>query len=151
MLTPGTPAPELELPDQHGRPFKLSALRGVKNVVLFFYPNDNGPVCTREACAFRDAYEDFKDTGTEVVGISVQDSASHAAFAGRYRLPFILLADVDETARNAYQVGRFLGIMRHRVTYVIDKQGIIRAATKDMLDGERHVREALEALRGLER
>jgi len=146
MLRPGTPAPEIELPDQHGRPFKLSALKGGKNVVLFFYPNDNGPVCTKEACAFRDAYADFKDAGAEVVGVSVQDGASHAAFAEQHRLPFILLTDADEIAREAYQVGRFLGFMRHRVTYVIDRQGIIRAAFKDMLDGPRHVREALRAL-----
>ena len=149
MLHPGTPAPEIDLPDQHGQHFRLSSLRGRKNAVVFFYPNDHGAVCTKEACAFRDAYEQFKSAGTEVIGISVQDSASHERFAQQYRLPYILLADVNATARRAYDVGRFLGLIRHRVTYVIDRAGIIRAATKDMIDGERHVQEALEALNGL--
>jgi peroxiredoxin Q/BCP len=149
MLIPGTKAPEIALPDQHGRPFSLNALRGSKNVVLFFYPNDNGLVCTKEACAFRDAYEEFRSADTEVVGISVQDGASHRAFAERHRLPFILLTDAEETAREAYHVGRFLGVLRHRVTYVIDKEGTVRAAIKDMLDGTRHVREALGAIRAL--
>lgn len=151
MLRPGTPAPEIQLPDQHGRPFKLSALRGVKNVVVYFYPMDDTRVCTIQACGFRDAYSDLADLDTEVVGISAQGEASHQRFASKHELPFKLLTDAGAKVRKAYGVRSFLGVVPGRVTYVIDKQGIIRAATKDMFDGERHIREALEALRQLGR
>lgn len=150
MLTPGTPAPEIELADQHGRPFKLTAQRGVKNVVVYFYPMDDTRVCTIQACGFRDAYADLVGMDTEVVGISAQEEASHQRFASKYELPFTLLTDAGAKVRKAYGVRGFLALVPGRVTYVIDKQGIIRAATKDMFDGERHVREALEALRVIE-
>ena len=146
MLRPGNPAPDLELPDRHGRLFRLSSLKGYKNVVLFFYPNDNGIVCTQEACAFRDAFEEFVSLGTVVIGVSRQGVGSHRHFAHQYDLPFVLLSDVDGKAREAYEVGRWMGLLNDRVTYVIDRQGIIRASIQSMLSAQVHVRKALKAL-----
>lgn len=150
MLRPGTPAPEIDLPDQNGRRFLLSSLRGERNAVVFFYPTDDTPVCTTEACGFRDSYAQFQGRATEVIGISVQGPASHQRFAERWGLPFTLLADEQHRAHKAYAVGSFLGLFRNRVTYVIDRQGFIRAVIRSMLDGERHVREALSALTRLD-
>lgn len=148
MLKPGSLAPEVALADQHGTPFRLSALRGHKNAVLFFYPKDETAICTKEACAFRDSYADFMATDTEVVGISDDDTASHRGFAQHWRLPFTLLSDVEGRARKAFGVGRWLGLLRGRATFVIDKQGVVRAVIEDRFNAERHVRDALAALRG---
>lgn len=147
MLKPGSLAPEVALDDQHGTPFRLSALRGRKNAVLFFYPKDETAICTKEACAFRDSYADFMATDTEVVGISDDDMASHRGFAQHWRLPFTLLSDVEGRARKAFGVGRWLGLLRGRATFVIDKQGVVRAVIEDRFNAERHVRDALAALR----
>lgn len=146
MLTVGSPAPEIALLDQHGDRFRLSELRGKKNAVVFFYPADDTSICTKEACAFRDAYETFVNADTEVVGISAQDAASHQRFATKFSLPFRLLVDDTGAARKAYGVGRLFGLLDHRLSYVIDKKGRITATTRSTLDGERHVREALAAI-----
>lgn len=146
MLTIGSPAPEIDLLDQHGDRFRLSELRGKKNAVVFFYPADDTSICTKEACAFRDAYETFLNADTEVIGISAQDAASHQRFATKFSLPFRLLVDDNGAARKAYGVGRLFGLLQHRLSYVIDKKGMITATTRNMLDGELHVREALAAI-----
>lgn len=147
MLKAGSPAPEVALDDQHGRPFRLSSLRGHRNVVLFFYPKDGTSICTKEACAFRDSYADFVRHDTEVIGISDDDAASHQGFAQHWRLPFTLLSDVGGQARKAFGVDRWLGLLPGRATFVIDKAGIVRAVVNDRFRAERHVREALQALR----
>lgn len=148
MLKPGNQAPEVALDDQHGAPFRLSALRGRKNAVLFFYPKDETAICTKEACAFRDSYADFMAADTVVIGISDDDTASHRGFAQHWRLPFTLLSDVEGRARKAFGVGRWLGLLRGRATFVIDRQGVVRAVIDDRFNAERHVRDALAALRG---
>ncbi len=146
MLKVGYHAPEVELVDQFGNLFQLSALRNKSQVVLYFYPKDDTPVCTKEACTFRDQHAEFAGLDAVVVGISDDDVASHKRFATAYRLPFALLSDVDGKARAAFGLRTLLGFTA-RATFVIDTEGIIRAVVMDRLSAKRHVRKALAALR----
>ncbi|MBX2971646.1 MAG: peroxiredoxin [Flavobacteriales bacterium] len=145
MLEIGTPAPDFDLTDQDGRPVRLGDLKG-HNVVLFFYPKDNTRICTLEVCAFRDAHEGMIGLDAVVFGISSDGTSSHRAFADRWSLPYRLLSDTDGAVRKTFKVNRTLGLFPGRVTYVIDRAGIIRAAVNDPLSASRHVREALAAL-----
>ncbi|MBR6709828.1 MAG: thioredoxin-dependent thiol peroxidase [Clostridia bacterium] len=130
MLTPGMQAPDFTLQDKHGSPVSLSDFRG-KKVVLYFYPKDNTPGCTRQACAFAGAYAEFQDKNVEVIGISRDSAASHVKFAEKYNLPFILLADPALEAIQAYGVWQAkklygkvsMGVVR--TTFIIDENGII--------------------------
>ena len=130
MLNPGTPAPNFTLPDQNGNPVTLSDFLGRK-VVLYFYPKDNTPGCTRQACAFAAAYEEFQSIDAVVIGISKDSAASHAKFAAKYELPFLLLSDPGLTAIQAYDVWQekklygkvSMGVVR--ATYIIDEEGNI--------------------------
>lgn len=130
MLNKGTPAPDFTLQDKQGNPVSLSDFRG-KKVVLYFYPKDNTPGCTRQACAFAGAYAEFQQRGIEVIGISRDSVASHVKFAEKYNLPFILLADPELEAIRAYDVWQEkkmcgkVGMGVVRTTYVIDENGII--------------------------
>ena len=132
MLQIGMQAPDFTLPDKDGRPVTLSALRG-KKVVLYFYPKDNTPGCTRQACAFAAQYEAFKAADITVIGISKDSVASHAKFAEKYNLPFVLLADPDRVAIEAYGVWQEkkmagkVGMGVVRTTFIIDEDGIITA------------------------
>ncbi len=133
LLTPGTPAPDFTLPDQNGNPVRLSDFRG-KTVVLYFYPKDNTPGCTRQACAFAAAYEAFRSRNAVVIGVSKDSAASHQRFAAKYDLPFVLLSDPERQAIEAYGVWQekkmcgkvSMGVVRS--TYVIDGDGVIRHA-----------------------
>ena len=142
----GDPVPEVTLPDQDGTPVPLSSFRG-RWLVVYFYPADDSPGCTKESCAFRDAYEDFTDLGAEVVGISGDSADSHRAFAERHRLPFTLLADTEGEAKKAFGVKASLGLLPGRTTYVIDPDGVVRKVFSSQLQFSRHHREALEAIR----
>ena len=132
MLEAGMKAPDFTLNDASGRVVSLSDLHG-KKVVLYFYPKDNTPGCTRQACAFAGAYKQFKDKGVEVVGISRDSVASHVKFAEKHGLPFILLSDPDLEAIKAYGVWQekklygkvSFGVVR--TTFIIDENGIIEA------------------------
>jgi len=146
----GDQAPDFELPDGSGQTVRLSDFRGRKAVVLYFYPKDDTPGCTKEACTFRDQYQDFADAGAEVIGVSSDSADSHARFASKYRLPFRLLADSDGALRKRYGVPATLGLLPGRVTYVIDKQGMVRHVFNSQLQATQHVAEAMGALRGLE-
>ena len=146
MLQIGDRAPEVQLTDQHGSQFRLSTLHGKSPVVLYFYPKDNTPVCTKEACTFRDRHAEFVGLDAVVVGVSDDDVASHKRFAEEHRLPFTLLSDVDGAAREAFGLRALLGF-KARATFVIDAEGIIRAVVADRINATRHVREALAALR----
>ena len=148
-LAAGARAPEFTLNDQHGKPVSLADFRGRKNVVVYFYPKDDTPGCTKESCAFRDHYADFSDAGAEVIGISSDSGSSHKAFADKYRLPFSLLSDVGGKVRSAFGVPATLGLLPGRVTYVIDQQGVIRHAFNSQLQATRHVDEAISVLRSL--
>ena len=130
MLEVGMKAPNFTLPDKDGKPVSLSDFAG-KRVVLYFYPKDNTPGCTRQACAFAGAYEAFRDLDAVVIGVSKDSAASHQRFAEKYGLPFVLLSDPERTAIQAYGVWQekklygkvSMGVVR--ATYVIDRDGVI--------------------------
>ena len=120
----GTLPPTSRCPQQDGLPFTLQSLLGTAAVVLDFYPKDDTPGCTAEACSFRHAYEDFKEAGAEAVGVSSDSAGDHQAFADKHRLPFTLVSDVGGKVRKLYGVpGNLLGLVPGRVTYVIPRPG----------------------------
>jgi len=145
----GSKAPEFSLPDQRGKRVNLSDYLGKSNLVVYFYPKDESYGCTKEACSFRDNYEVFKEAGAEVIGISSDDISSHQAFAANHKLPFILLSDKGRMVAEKYGVGKSLGVLPGRVTFVIDKQGIIRMIFSSQLNFEKHINEAIETLKKL--
>ena len=132
MLEVGTKAPDFTLPDKDGNPISLSDFLG-KKVVLYFYPRDNTPGCTRQACTFAGAFGQFKALNTVVIGVSKDSTASHRKFADKYTLPFTLLSDPELTVLQAYGVWQekkmygkvSMGVVRS--TYLIDEQGMIQA------------------------
>ena len=147
-LKPGDPAPEFTLVDQDGRITTLAGFRG-SNLVLFFYPKDDSPGCTREACGFRDHYQIFRDAGAEVIGISDDSVESHLRFARKHHLPFRLLADPEGTVRRAYGVHKSFGLLPGRVTFVIDRHGIVRHAFSSQLRLFKHITESLQVFEDL--
>lgn len=143
----GEKVPELELKDQTGKIFKFQELIGKKAFVVFFYPKDFTPGCTKEACSFRDRYEDFKDLGAEVIGISADSSKSHSKFACRYNLPYIFLSDKNKEARHAFGVKpNLLGLLPGRETFVFNKKGELLHRF-DSMNASRHMPEALSVLK----
>jgi peroxiredoxin Q/BCP len=145
----GNLAPNFTSPSQTGQKVSLDAYRGKNVVVLFFYPKDGTAICTKEACSFRDAYEDFVQAGAVVIGVSSDSAESHRTFANGHRLPFILLADEDGSLRKSFGVSKTLGFLPGRVTYVIDKEGIVRHVFNSQLSADRHVTDALAVVRQL--
>ncbi len=146
----GSKAPELTLRSQSGEEVSLASFRGNKSVVLFFYPKDETPGCTAEACSFRDSYDAFAEAGAEVIGISADSEESHQQFATHHRLPMTLLSDPKGVARAAFGVkGALLGLLPGRVTFVIDREGIVRHVFSSQLRATKHVDEALSVLRKL--
>ncbi|MBM5790209.1 MAG: peroxiredoxin [Cyanobacteria bacterium M_surface_10_m1_298] len=148
-LNTGDSAPLIALSDQNGNERRSDQLAG-KALVLFFYPKDDTPGCTMEACAFRDSYADLQALGAEVWGVSGDDASSHQRFAQRHNLPYPLLVDKGNQLRKAFGVPSVLGLLPGRVTYVIDGSGVIRHVFNNLLDGPAHRREAIEALRSLQ-
>ncbi|HTT01311.1 MAG TPA: peroxiredoxin [Steroidobacteraceae bacterium] len=128
MLRPGARAPEFTLPDQNGKDVSLSTLLGPRRLILYFYPKDFTPGCTREACAIRGMYEDLERVGLSIAGISPQRPEQHRAFREKYQLPFTLLADCDKSVARMYEVNGPLGIGVRRATFLIDQARIIRDA-----------------------
>jgi thioredoxin-dependent peroxiredoxin len=149
MVEVGSPAPEFRLQRSDGKIVTLEEFRGKKNLVVYFYPKDFSRGCTAEACGFRDSYEAFKNIGAEVIGISGDSQQSHDGFARENSLPFILLTDSDGAVRKAYGVKKSLGLLPGRVSFVIDKQGIIRHVFSSQARPTAHVDEALDVLRTL--
>lgn len=147
----GDVAPLFELPDGSGKVVRLAELLARGPVVVFFYPGDFTPVCTIEACAFRDAAGELAEAGASVVGISGDGVERHASFAGRLGLPFPLLSDADGRVRAAYAVGKTLGVLPGRVTYVIDPKGRVRMVYRSQLRPGAHVKRALACVRDLAR
>lgn len=145
-LKTGDAAPDFELPDQDGRIVRLSQYRGKHPVVLYFYPKDDTTGCTIEACAFRDDFEKFQATGAEIIGISDDSAGSHSRFVSKYSLPFILLSDNGGKIRKLYGVKKTFGVIPGRVTFVIDRAGIVRHVFSSQSKPARHVEEALIAL-----
>jgi peroxiredoxin Q/BCP len=147
MLQIGDQAPDFTLKTTTGDTFRLSEQRGQRAIVLYFYPKDDTPGCTAEACSFRDQYQDFQDLGAEVVGVSSDSEVSHQKFAQKHRLPFPLLADAGGQVRKLYEVPRaLLGLLPGRVTFVIDKEGSIRYIFNSMNRATDHVETAKKVL-----
>lgn len=152
MIEIGKKAPDFSLPDQDGVTRKLSDYRG-KPVVLYFYPKDDTPGCTKEACSFRDSFADYRKAGIEVLGVSIDDENSHRKFREKYDLPFTLLADKDKKVVEKYGVWvektnygkKYMGIARK--TFLIDKDGIVTYIF-DKVNTEEHASEVMEKLTG---
>jgi peroxiredoxin Q/BCP len=144
----GDIAPDFTLPSQNGTLVSLKDFRG-KPVVLYFYPKDDTPGCTAESCAFRDRYEVFQAAGAEIIGISSDSSESHQKFATKYQLPFTLLSDKGDKVRKLYGATTAFGFLPGRVTYVIDKDGVVRYIFDSMLNFQGHVESALKTLQRL--
>ncbi|MEO2064575.1 MAG: peroxiredoxin [Christiangramia sp.] len=142
----GDHIPEIRLKDQRGEDFQLQQLIG-KPAVIYFYPKNFTPGCTKEACNFRDSYQDFQDLGAEVVGISSDSESSHQKFAGKLNLPFILLSDSDKKARKSFGVkSSLLGMLPGRETFVFDGEGKLLHRFNSM-NAQRHMPEALAVLK----
>lgn len=146
----GDKAPDFILPSQTGEPVRLSDRLGEHSVVLYFYPKDETRGCTAEACAFRDSHEVFTDAGAEVIGVSSDSADKHTAFADKYKLPFTLLSDRGGKVRKLYGVPTVLGLIPGRVTYVIDRDGIVRQIFNSMTNISGHVNDALEMVKQLQ-
>jgi thioredoxin-dependent peroxiredoxin len=145
----GMLAPDFTLPSQTGEPVRLHDLLQTHAVVLYFYPKDETPGCTAEACSFRDSYEVFKEAGAEVVGLSSDSVKSHQGFASHHQLPFTLLSDEGGKVRSLYGARSVLGLLPGRVTYVIDRSGVVRHVFSSQLNAQRHIQEALSALQSM--
>jgi peroxiredoxin Q/BCP len=152
LLAVGTQAPEFTTTDQDGTKRTLSDFKG-KKVILYFYPKDNTSGCTKEACAFRDHFDEFRQLGVEILGVSVDSEKSHQSFVQKYALPFTLLADTDKRLVEAYGVWgeknlygkKYMGT--NRVTYLIDEAGKI-AAVFPKVKPETHAKDILTVLHG---
>ena len=149
MIDPGSLAPGFRLQTSTGEYVSLEDFHGKKNIVVYFYPKDFTNGCTAEACEFRDSYEEFKNLGAEVIGISNDSQKSHEAFASEHKLPFILLSDPDGSARKSYGVKKTFGLVPGRVSFVIDKNGIVRHVFSSQSRATAHVSEALAVLKSL--
>ncbi len=146
----GDKAPDFTLPAQSGEQVRLLDRIGERVIVLYFYPKDNTKGCTAEACAFRDSHEVFTEAGAEVIGVSSDSVTKHAAFAGKYELPFTLLSDKGGQVRKLYGVPAVLGLVPGRVTYVIDRQGVVRHVFNSMINISQHINDALETVKKLQ-
>lgn len=148
-LQVGDKIPNFSAKESNGTDFDSASVLGIKPVVFYFYPKDNTPGCTAQACSFRDQYEDFKDLGAEVIGISSDSFQSHEKFAKRYKLPFVLLSDSDKKLRTLFGVKTNLfGLLPGRVTYVADKNGIIKLVF-DSMNATSHIPKALAIVKKL--
>jgi peroxiredoxin Q/BCP len=145
-LRVGDRVPEFSAITKDGSTIRLSDFNEKRAVVLFFYPKDGTHICTKEACLFRDSYSQFVDAGAEVVGVSSDSAQAHRKFAVQNQLPFHLISDEDGALRKLFGVPKTLGLLPGRVTYVIDKQGIVRLTFSAQFASDEHVRQALAAV-----
>ncbi len=142
----GSKAPDFSLRSQSEEMVGLKDFLSKRPVVLYFYPKDDTPGCTKEACAFRDEYEKFGRLDAEVIGVSSDSVRSHRRFAEKHDLPFTLLSDEEGRVRRLYGVPNTFGVFPGRVTYIIDEEGVIRHMFASQIAAVQHVEEALEAL-----
>ncbi|MBU6282240.1 peroxiredoxin [bacterium] len=153
MIAEGQAAPDFEGATEDGRRVSLSDFRGRQALVLYFYPKDATPGCTKEACSFRDHRAEIESLGAAVVGVSMDSAESHRKFSAAQRLNFPLLADTDGRIASEYGVTRLGGWLPFlpvkRVTFVIDRSGVVRKVIQSELSMDAHVDGAIEALRGL--
>jgi len=147
-LKPGQPAPAFSAVDQNGKSVSLSDFTDRFKVALYFYPKDNTPGCTAEACSLRDGYSQIIEAGAVVLGVSADDTKSHANFANKYKLPFSILADPERKIIQSYGVKMPVVGLAKRVTYLIDRKGIIRHIITDVKTTE-HDKQILKLLNGM--
>jgi peroxiredoxin Q/BCP len=146
----GSSIPAFTLPDQNGNLFDINSVIGKKNLVIYFYPKDDSPGCTAQACSFRDQFEVFREADAVIIGISGQSVKSHKEFAEKHRLSFTLLSDEGDQLRKQFGVPtNLLGILPGRVTYIADKTGKVIYIFDSQLQATRHVDEALRILKEL--
>jgi thioredoxin-dependent peroxiredoxin len=146
----GSKVPQFSLNDQNGNLFSIDSVLGKKNLVIYFYPKDDSPGCTKEACYFRDQFEVFNEADALIIGISGQSVESHKKFADKYRLSYTLLSDEGNKIRKLFGVPtNLLGLLPGRVSYVIDKKGKVVFIFDSQTQAKRHVDEALKILKGL--
>ena len=149
-LQTGDTLPDFTLPDQDDENFDIAQVKGKQILVIYFYPKDDTPGCTKEACSFRDHFEDLTDAGAYVIGISSDSPESHRQFRSKYRLPFTLLSDCDQKVRDLFGVpSSMLGLLPGRVTYIVDRNGVIRHVFNSQLNAIQHVEEASRIIRQL--
>ena len=149
-LTVGSSVPKFELKDQNGNLFSLDSVLSKKNLVIYFYPKDDSPGCTEQACSFRDQFEVFADADAIIIGISAQSVESHFEFAKKHRLNFTLLSDPGNKVRKLFGVpGNLFGLIPGRVTYIINKEGKVVYTFNSQTQAEKHVDEALSILQEL--
>lgn len=149
-LDVGDKIPDFSLNDQNDHAFRLADVMGIKNLVIYFYPKDDTPGCTAEACHFRDEYQAFADADALVIGISADSTESHRNFAAKNKLNYILLSDPDQQVRKLFGIKNdFFGLIPGRVTFVIDKAGIIRHRFHSQWTMSKHMTTALDVLRKL--
>lgn len=150
MIKAGDRAPQVSFVDEQGAPVALEDVLGTKTVVLYFYPKDETSGCTAQACAFRDAYQDFQDAGAEVIGVSADDEKSHAGFKAHHRLPFVLWSDPGGAGAKAFGVeAKLFGLLKGRVTFVIGKDGVVKHRFDSQVQIGRHIDEALGLVKRL--
>ncbi|HAA22256.1 MAG TPA: peroxiredoxin [Cytophagales bacterium] len=149
-LKKGEKAPDFTLPSTTGEKFTLSKDRAGKATVLYFYPKDFTRVCTEEACEFRDAFEDFKDLGVDVIGISRDTVDTHHKFKEKHDLPFELLADVQGAVAKKYKASMPILSMSKRITYLLDENHVVKAVIENMFSAKKHLKEMLKGATDLE-
>lgn len=143
----GSTMPTFTLNDQHGQLFDSSSIKGKQATVVYFYPKNFTPQCNKEACSFRDSFEDFTTAGIQVIGISADSESSHKKFAEKFNLPFTLLADTNKKVRKLFKVeSAMLGLLPGRETFVFDKSGKLISKFKAM-NAQPHIDGALEQLK----
>ncbi len=148
-MNEGEAVPAATFTKSDGSKVDMKELVGKGTIVLYFYPKDETAGCTAEACSFRDQYEVFKKAGAEVIGVSSDDAASHEAFKKNHRLPFTLLTDSDGSAAKAFGVKKTFGLLPGRVTFVIDRAGVIRNRFDSQVRVNKHVDDALAIVKSL--
>ncbi|NLR77593.1 peroxiredoxin [Chitinophaga eiseniae] len=149
QIKTGDKIPAFSLQDQDGKTFNITSVLGKQPLVIYFYPKDETSVCTKEACSFRDSYHDFQQYGAMVIGISADNVASHKSFANHHQLPFTLLSDPKNEVRKLFGVPKTF-VIPGRVTYIVDKKGVVVHEFNSLRDGEKHVTEALAALKKMQ-
>jgi peroxiredoxin Q/BCP len=146
----GDNVPNFTLKDQNNNDFSIANYIGKKAMIIYFYPKDDTPGCTKEACSFRDEFEDFNDLNAKVIGISSDNVKSHKKFAEKYNLPFTLLADTNKDVQKLFGVPKsFLGLIPGRVTYIIAKNGEVKYIFNNFSNTEKHIVEAKRILKSI--
>jgi peroxiredoxin Q/BCP len=146
----GDTCPSFSLQNQHGKIINIQDYIGSKNLVIYFYPKDNTPGCTKEACSFRDAMQDLNNLDCEVFGVSADSVTSHKKFADQFRLTFNLLSDIGNEVRKSFKVpANLFGLVPGRVTYVINKDGKVVHIINSQTNPDKHIKETIEVLKGM--